>query len=131
MADQTPQYIDLTPEIINLDIPQGTDHPLEFQLTDNAGNAVDITNDSVKFTAKEAFGGDVTIATKTNGAGQHTTPGTGKTAFVLTRDDLTTDEPDSQVTWVYEIRRVFDGSNYEIVYIQGELRLMPSVGTDV
>lgn len=130
MADQSPQYVDLTPEVINIDVQQGTDNPLEFQLTDNDGAAVDITSDAVKFTAKDFYGGEVTIATKTNSTGEHSTPSDGKTVFVLTKTDLTTLTPDSQVSWYYEVRRVFSGSGYEVIYIQGVLNLMASVGLD-
>lgn len=131
MADQTPQEIDLTPEIINLEVQQGADATITFQLTDNLSVPVDVTNDEVKFTAKDGFGGTVTIATKTNGPGQHDDPALGKTMFVLTKADLTTATPDSEVDWKYEIRRVFNGTNREVIYIHGDLRLMPSVGLSV
>lgn len=128
MADQTPQNLDLTPEIINLEVQQGTDVTIEFQLTDNAGVAVDISLDSVKLTAKDGFGGTTTIATKTNGPGQHSTPAQGKSLFVLTKAELTTLTPDSEVGWKYEVRRVFSGTLREVIYIHGDLLLMPSVG---
>lgn len=128
MADQTPQTVDLTPEVIHLEVQQGTDNTLEFQLTDNDGVAVDLTLDAVKFTAKDGYGGTVTIATKTNTSGSHSDPTAGKTLFVLTKTDLTVATPDAEVDWVYEIRRVFFGTNREVIYIHGDLRLMPSVG---
>lgn len=126
--DQTPQTLDLTPEIVHLDVQQGTDNAIEFQLTDNDGNPVDLTNDNVKFTARDEFGGTVTIATKTNSPGQHLDPANGKTIFVLTKTDLETLTPDSQTTWKYEVRRVFAATNYEVIYIHGNLILEPSVG---
>ena len=126
--DQTPQSLDLTPEIINIECQQGTDITITFQLTNNAGVGEDITSDSVKLTAKDGFAGTAKIATKTNGPGQHTDPATGQTTFVLTKTDTTTTESDSQVIWKYEIRRVFAGSGREVVYIHGDLTLMPSVG---
>ena len=67
MADSTPQTLDLTPEIISLEVQQATDVTIEFQLTDNTGTGVDLSLDSVKFTAKDAYAGTVKIATK----GQH------------------------------------------------------------
>lgn len=130
MADQTPQSLDLTPEIVNIELQQGTDAVLEFQLTDGTGTAVDLSGDEVKFTAKDEFAGTVTIATKTNGTGQHSDPVEGKTVFVITKDDLTTTTPAEQILWRYEVRRVFAGTNREVIYIHGELVLMPSVGTD-
>lgn len=129
MADQTPQDLDLTPEIININVQMGTDVTIEFQLTDNSGAPVDITLDSVKFTAKDAFAGTVKIPTKTNGVGQHSSPTTGKTIFVLTRSELVNTPATDEVTWVYEIRRVFAGSGREVIYIHGDLILSPSVGT--
>ncbi len=126
--DQTPQTVDLTPEIVHLDVQQGTDNAIEFQLTNNLGAAVDLTSENVKFTARDDFAGAITIATKTNGPGQHSDPANGKTIFVLTKTDLDTLTPDSQVTWKYEVRRVFAVTNYEVIYIHGNLILEPSVG---
>jgi hypothetical protein len=130
MADQTPQSLDLTPEIINLEVQQGTDVVITFQLTDGDGVAVDISLDSVKFTAKDEFAGDVMIATKTNSPGQHEDPSDGQTTFTLTKTNLTTETPADEVTWKYEIRRVFASSAREVVYIHGDLTLKPSVGLD-
>lgn len=128
MADQTPQSLDLTPEIINLEVQQGTDVTITFQLSDDDGVAVAITDDTVKFTAKDGFGGEVTIETKSNGPGQHEDPVDGTTTFVLTKTDLTTLTPTDQVGWKYEVRRVFAISLREVIYIHGDLLLMPSVG---
>lgn len=126
--DATPQELDLTPEIINIELQQGADAVLTFQLTNNAGVAVDLTLDTVKFSAKDGFAGATMIATKTNGPGQHETPLTGMTTFVLTKANLTVAEADSQTTWKYEIRRIVATSLREIIYIHGDLTLMPSVG---
>ena len=130
MADQTPQDLDLTPEIIDIELQQGADAVITFQLTDNAGTGVDITLDAVKFTAKDDFAGTVKIATKTNTAGQHTTPGSGETTFTLTKSDLTTLTPAEEETWKYEVRRIIAGSGREVIYIHGDLILKPSVGLD-
>jgi hypothetical protein len=130
MADSTPQDLDLTPEIINIEVQFGTDNTITFQLTDEDGVGVDITLDSVKFTAKDELGGDVMIATKTNTVGQHTTPLTGETTFVLTKNNLTHASPQDQVIWKYEIRRVFAGNLREVIYIHGDLVIQPSVGLD-
>lgn len=126
--DTTPQALDLTPEIIHIELQQGTDATITFQLTNELGVGADITLDAVKFTAKSDLGGTVTIATKTNTAGQHTTPLTGETTFVLTKNNLTTATPQDQVIWKYEIRRVFAGNLREVIYIHGDLILQPSVG---
>jgi hypothetical protein len=126
--DQTPQSLDLTPEIINIEVQQETDATITFQLTDDLGAGVDITLDSVKFTAKDDFAGTVKIATKTNAAGQHTDPVTGQTTFVLSKTDLVAAVDTEEETWKYEIRRVFAGSGREVVYIHGDLILKPSVG---
>lgn len=129
--DQTPQALDLTPEIINIELQQGADAPIEFELTDNAGGAVDLTLETVKFTAKDGFGGTVMIATKTNAPGSHSDPTAGKSIFVLSKLDLTTLTPTDQSLWYYEVRRVFTGSLREVIYIQGTLTLQPSVGLSV
>lgn len=128
MADSTPVTLDLTPEIVNLEIQQGTDVSVEVQLTNGAGTAVDITNDTIKVTAKDAFGGTITIPTKTITPGNHTTPLEGKTAFSWSKTETTTLTPADEVGWKWEVRRVLSGSNAEVVYIHGDLKLMPSVG---
>jgi hypothetical protein len=126
--DQTPQSLDLTPEIISIEVQQETDATITFQLTDEDGVGVDISLDSVKFTAKDDFAGTVKIATKTNAVGQHTDPLTGQTTFVLSKTDLTAALDTEEETWKYEVRRVFAGSGREVIYIHGDLILKPSVG---
>jgi hypothetical protein len=127
MADQTPTNLDLTPEIVNLEIQQGTSVSIEVQLT-RGGSAVDITNDTIKITAKDEFGGVVTIPTKSIGPGNHTDPANGKTAFAWSKAETTTTTPKDEVDWKWEVRRVLSGSAAEVVYMHGDLRLMPSVG---
>lgn len=126
--DQTPTTLDLTPEIIHVEVQMGTDNELVVTLTNKTGTAVNITNDSVKFTAKSDFAGTNKIVTKTNGVGQHTDPASGKTTFVLTKTDLSTLTPADEETWKYEVRRVISGNNREVIYIHGDLILKPSVG---
>jgi hypothetical protein len=127
MADLTPTNLDLTPEIVNLEIQQGTTVGIEVQLT-KGGVPVDITNDTVKITAKDEFGGVLTIPTKTMGPGNHTDPVNGKTAFTWSKTETTTTTPKDEVGWKWEVRRVLSGSAAEVVYIHGDLKLMPSVG---
>jgi hypothetical protein len=120
--------VSLLPADIDIYIEQGADSNLEFVLTDSAGTAVDITSDSVKFTAKDSWAGDTKIATKTNASGQHSDPSHGKTRFLLTKADTTTDDRTSNVTWRYEIRRVLATTNQEVVYMKGKLILARTVG---
>jgi len=128
MADQTPTNLDLTPEIVNLEVQQGTDVSIEVQLTDGAGVAVNITNDTIKVTAKDAFGGTIKIPTKTISPGNHTDPTAGKTAFSWSKIETATSTSTDEVDWKWEVRRVLSGSGAEVVYIHGDLKLMPSVG---
>jgi hypothetical protein len=127
MADQTPTNLDLTPEVVNLEVQQGTDISIEVQLT-RGGLPVDITNDTVKITAKDEFAGTVKIATKSIGPGNHSDPANGKTAFAWTKLETMTTTPKDEVGWKWEVRRVLSGSGAEVVYIHGDLKLMPSVG---
>jgi hypothetical protein len=128
MADQTPQHIDLSPEIIHLEVQQGTDVVITFQLMDDQGDAVNITGDTVKLTAKDDFAGTVKIATKINAPGQHVDPEEGMTRFTLSKANLTTPTPSEEEIWWYEVRRVFAGSGREVIYIHGQLQIKPSVG---
>ena len=124
--DQTPQSLDLTPEIVNLEAPQGTDVSIEIQLT-NGSAAVNITNDTGKITVKDAFGGTVKIPTISIPPGSHSDPTNGKTTFKWTKLQTTTTTPTDEITWKWEARRVFSSGD-EVVYIHGDLKLMPSVG---
>jgi uncharacterized protein YccT (UPF0319 family) len=127
MADQTPQSLDLTPEVINLEVQQGTDVTLEVQLTNGSGAGVDITLDTVKITAKNEFAGTTMIPTITITPGNHTIPLSGKTQFTWTKAQTMTVTPQDLVFWKWEARRVFP-SGLEVVYIHGDLILQPSVG---
>jgi len=131
MADQTPQDLDLTPEIINIELQQGTDNTITFQLTNNAGVGVDLTLDAVSFTAKDDFDGTAMIETMTNAAGFHEDPTSGETTFILTKEDLTTLTPTEESQWRYEVRRIFSGTLREVIYIHGIITLKPSVGLSV
>jgi hypothetical protein len=128
MSDQTPTNLDLSPEVINLEIQQGTDVSIEVQLTNGTGAPVNITNDTIKITAKDEFGGVIKIATKTISPGNHSDPANGKTIFTWSKADTTTTTPKDEVDWKWEVRRVLSGSAAEVVYIHGDLKLMPSVG---
>lgn len=125
--DLTPTTLDLTPQIVNLEVQQGTDVSIEIQLT-NGSTPIDITNDTIKVTAKDEFGGIIKIATITIGPGNHTTPSQGKTAFTWSKVNTTTPTPKDEVYWKWEARRVLSGSAAEVVYIHGDLILKPSVG---
>lgn len=127
MADSTPQSLDLTPEVINIEAQQGTHVTVEFRLTLD-GAAVNITNDTIKVTVKDAFGGVTMINTISNGPGQHTDPTNGKTQITWTKTNTTTLTPKDEVYWKYEVRRVQASSLAEVIYIHGDLKLMPSVG---
>jgi hypothetical protein len=127
MSHLNPETIDLLPATVNIEAMQGTDITIEFQLQDGAGTAVDITNDTVEVTVKDAFGGTTKIATISNGPGDHSDPTAGKTQITWGKAD-TAPSPADQVDWVYEVRRVLSGSEKEVVYIQGTLSLFPTVG---
>lgn len=121
--------LSLTAAPVDIEIEQGSDSAIEFQLTKN-GAAIDISNDDVRFTAKDAYGGTTTIATKTNGVGEHSVPVDGKTIFILTTEDTTVAGQEGyQVTWYYEVRRFDPDSELDIVHLKGKLILKPMVGT--
>lgn len=125
--------ISLLPAEINLEIEQAADSTIEFQLkryddVTATWVAEDITNDTVKFTAKDDFGGTTTITTKANDAGEHSTPASGKTVFKLTKEETDPDAT-SDVVWRYEVRRLINGTGDEIVYMKGKLTLAKTVGT--
>lgn len=124
----------MLPVEIDIYVVQETTATLDFQLKKYDSSsatwiAEDITSDSVKFTARDDFGGVVKISTKTNTAGQHTDAANGKTRFVLSKADLTIGDLTSSATWRYEVRRVVGGgTGDEVVYIRGKLKIDKTVG---
>jgi hypothetical protein len=126
--------LEIKPVEVNIHVVQGTDNPIEFQFSfvnpvTGATEAKDISNDTVKFTARDGYGGAVMIATKTNGPGSHFAPAAGMTRFVLTRTDLTVaGQEANDVFWKYEVRLLEAATGFEIVHFQGELVLNETIG---
>lgn len=130
----TARTISLLPVEIDISVVQGTTATLDFQLkkydtATAAWVAEDITSDSVKFTAREDYGGTVKISTKTNASGQHLDAVNGKTRFVLSKTEIALADAASSATWRYEVRRVVGGAGDEIVYMRGKLKIDKTVGT--
>lgn len=120
--------LSLVPTEIDIDLDQGSDKPIEFQIS-KGGQAVNITNDTIYFTARDFYFGNVTIPTKANGPGQHSDPENGKTMFVLERDEVISEGNEAYTaTWYYEVRRLDASTGLEMVHIQGRLNLKPMVG---
>lgn len=117
------------PSVLNLVIERDADTTLTFVLLDALGlHPVDITNDTVKFTASDTYGGTAQIATLTKTTGQHTDPTNGKTAFAITKAIINAAASSTKEScWVYEVRRLTGGTSPEVVHIVGELRVQPSV----
>jgi hypothetical protein len=116
------------PQANDLEVYIGTDNVLTFVLTDADGRPVDITTDEVKFTARDWYAGTATIATKTNGVGQHLAPTNGQTQFTLTHAELTAAGSSVRPTqWLYEVRRVAASTSYETVHATGRLTVRPAV----
>lgn len=121
--------LSLTPANYTIELVQGVDSVIEFQIL-RGGLPVDITNDTIDFTARDGYGGTVTIATKQNLPGQHTDPTNGKTVFLLSRTDTRVVGSEGyDVRWVYEVRRIMASSGYQMVHISGDLVLKAMVGT--
>lgn len=116
--------LSLLPETIHIQVAQNTSNVIEFTLTD-AGDAVDITNDTVTFVVKTGYGGTSKIS-KSNGVGAHSTPLEGKTRFTLSKTETTGVSVSVSESWVYQVRRIVAGSGDEIVYMQGNFYLNPS-----
>lgn len=118
-----------TPTDKNISITRNTDNDLEFIIKDDLGAVIDITNDTVKFTAVDSFAGPTRIATKTNGVGQHSDPTNGKTKFVIAKEDIDDEVSRSiDTVWIYEVRRIKAGAGSdEFVHYMGKLTVKPSV----
>lgn len=124
--------LDLVPDPTNMEVFSDTDNVVEFQLLDatDPDNPVpiDITNDTVKFVARDTHEGTEKIPTKSNGPGNHSDAVNGKTQFLLAKTELDLSNAGVTETWVYEVRRIIAGSGYEVIYIWGDLKVKPQVG---
>lgn len=113
----------------DITIARDVDSTLTFVLTDTTGIPVDITNDTVEFTARDTYGGTAKIATIANTTGHHVDPTNGKTAFTISKAaiDAADTTTNRDVVWVYEVRRLAGGTSPVIVHIMGNLRVVPVV----
>jgi hypothetical protein len=116
------------PTELNLYVARGTDNSLSFTIKNDSGTAIDITNDTITFTAREDFAGPTKIPTKSNGVGQHSDPTNGITVFVVAKEDIDDEAfPAKDSVWKYEVRRIASGSGDEFVHYQGNFTVKPSV----
>ena len=118
--------LDLRPVVVDLELVQGTDNPIEFQLRDGAGNPISIVGDTIKFTARDGYNGQVKI-TLSNNPAQHSDPSIGKTIFLLSKTLTATLDLASETAWLYEVRRIA-ADGLETVYFTGSVLLEPTVG---
>ncbi len=118
--------VSLLPKIEDLLLTRGTDNRLEFRLTNPVtGQPVDLTNDTVKFTVKDSYGGTVKIGLE-NTPGMHSAQADGRTQFVVTREAIADATHTGTITdWVYEVRRLVSGAD-EVVYFAGIFSLRPT-----
>lgn len=98
----------LSPDCIDIVMPYGTDNELTAVLKDGDGKAVPINTDTITLTVKDGRGGTL-IFQKTNAPGAHTDPAQGETVFAIAATDISTADPYSCTTWLYELRRTTNG----------------------
>lgn len=122
------------PDEVDIRIVRGTDNSIDFILLNNldasGGTPLDITNDTVKFTARADFGegSTVKIPTKTNGPGQHEDPVNGRTQFTIARTEIDGEaDEDQETVWFYEVRRIAATTLTQNVHLQGKLLITPAV----
>lgn len=104
----------------DIDVYQRTNFPVEFILTDSTGAAVDITNYTVYFYAKEQYtdtDANAKIA-KTVAPGGHSAPTSGTTIVTLTKTDT-----NQQVGDLFYTLSGVDGSSLPYVFFTGMLRI--------
>lgn len=111
-----------------IEVTRGTDNSLLFTIKDASGTAIDITADTVTFTARDGYAGPVRIAKKTNTTGQHTTPASGTTTFNVLRTEIDDEvAAGASATWKYEVRRITAVTLKQFVHYQGDLIIHPAV----
>jgi len=103
-------------------VSQGSDTEFECTLTDDQGEPIDITLDTVTFTAWDFIGGTQQIL-KTNLPGAHSDPVNGCTVFSLLISDYPTTS--NLLSWAYEVKRIQSGGE-EAIHIEGELLASPA-----
>ncbi len=121
--------VDILGSIVNLSVWSETDNLIEVTLTDaSTGTAVNLSNETVTFIARDKREGTLKIGPLVNAPGGHSDPTAGKTRFKLTRTALALSTPTKPETWAYEVRRTVPVSLDQIVYISGNLVVRPNVG---
>lgn len=76
-----------TPTVIDFELAPHSDVTLEFQLTNAAGDPIDITLDRVELTVYESSCDGELLLEKQNDPGDHEDPTDGRTRFTLDAED--------------------------------------------
>lgn len=112
---------------LDIRVNRGTDNSEAFTIKDPAGDAVNITGDTVVLTVRKDFGGERVFSIENT---THTTPASGITTFDIARTYID-DEARSQVVehWVYDVRWYDASTGDENVQYYGRFEVWP-VSTD-
>lgn len=118
--------VSVVPSRIDLTIINEADVDLVFVFADSGNRAIDITGNSVQFTAKDRYTGDVKLA-EFQASNQTYDPLNGKVIFSFGRSEISAIADPSSVTYfVYEVRRV--SGQFQYVHMYGRLIIEPTTG---
>lgn len=116
------------PQEVDICVSRDADVTLTFVLTDARNHPVDITADTVDFTARDKWGGTAKIATISNISGHHIDPTNGKTAFTISQASINVvADSNRDDVWVYEVRRLAGGTSPVVIHVRGLMRIVPAV----
>ena len=118
-----PDTLDTLPTELTLRLTRGMKTTLEVTITDaDTGNAINITNDTVEMLIMDELGG-TKIFEQENGVGEHSTPASGKTRFVVDVGDLSEARSIATERWTYAIH--WKGSAGEQTPVAGDCQVVP------
>lgn len=118
----------IAPVHLDIQIPSKADYTLEFQLTDEDGDVVDIGTETVILTVYRKRTDTVPLLEMTNGPGDHSTPSQGKTAFEFVPSDSDWMEKEEELA-LYELWRVYDGDTKRFPWFRGGMLFGATRGT--
>lgn len=117
------------PVHLDVEVASKADYRLEWQLTDEDGDELDISTESVMLIVYRNRIDTTPLIEKTNAPGEHSTPTEGKTAFDFTPDDSAWMEKREELA-LYEIWRVYESGMKRFPWFRGGMLFRAMRGID-
>lgn len=112
----------------DLSMTRGDTPTFDLTITDAAGDAVDLTDATIAFTAKRSIADSATVFQKTVGSGVTVTNAAGGLASVLLAAGDTTALPDRTIALHYDVE-VVESDGTKTTVASGLLTVSPDVNS--